>query len=153
MSEEKNGNINRREFIHASMIGGLLIAVLGSGGILWIDRQLFLKSELFQLISPGSNWHSFDLLRFLEVLNLTERAGLVKSFEKDYDLHSGQILKELRRISSNILTYLFRDKFDFDYHAILQRSANKLGISQQHVDTETTFSLEARILHAMINFF
>lgn len=150
---EKKENFNRREFIHAGIFGGILIAVLGGGGILWIDRQLFLRKELLQIISQDSREYSPNLLKFLRVLNFAERASLVKSFEENYTLSPEQILQELRWTSSNIPTYLFRHKFDFDYYALLQMSAYQLGIARQHVVRETTFSLEARMLHAMVKFF
>jgi hypothetical protein len=151
--EEKKESIKRREFIHAIMIGGLLIAVLGSGEILWINRQLFLRNEFFYQISPNSYRYSFSLISFLKILNLTERKRLVKSFEEGFCHSPPQILKELRSTSSNILTYLFRHKLDFEYHKILQRSVYKLGITEQQVNTETAFSLEARMLQAMVRIF
>jgi len=155
MLDAKKASINRREFIAANLRGGLLIATFGIGswGILWFDRQLFLRSEFLQMISPDSNWCSFRLLKFLEVLDLAERTRLVKSFEENYNLSPIQILEELRWTSSKTLTYLFRHKFEFGYNVILQKHIYKLGIAKHHVDTETAFALEARMLYAIVKIF
>lgn len=140
--------MNRREFICVSMIVGAGIAATG-GGLFWLDRRRFLGSELFEAIAPDVRWHSSHLLRFLNTLGASERRALLKSFEKESDLPPDEILRELRWVSSNILTYPFRDKSDFDYHAIVQWVSKNLDIEERYINSDTTFSLEARIVGAL----
>lgn len=146
MLTENSAKVDRRDFINASIAGGLILAVFGAGGLLWIDRQRFLNSKLFQLISADSKWDSNYLKRFLEDLDLAERFGLVKPLGLEHDIAPEEIIREMAWTSSNVLTYPPRDKTDFAYHAMVKWSAQELGISQNYLETDSTFSLEARML-------
>lgn len=150
--------MNRRNFIRNTTItvGGV---VLLGGGLYWYTGHKHKSSQqvddeetfraMVRLISPKLLWHSSDLTRFIEELNAVERTSLLKALDKEGNLSSENILKELRWVSSNIISYPFRDKADFDYHRLVQWTARNVGVDSSFVENEATFSIESRMVGAI----
>jgi uncharacterized protein YaaW (UPF0174 family) len=138
--------MNRRTFIRNASIylGGL--SFIGAS-LYWSKHRRFLSSDLYQIISPHKQWHSSDLLRFIQSLEESERKSLSKALEKNGDLIPEEILRELRWASSSVVVYPFKDKADFNYHELVQWTAKNL--KNDSVESETTFSLEARMMEAL----
>jgi uncharacterized protein YaaW (UPF0174 family) len=141
--------MNRRVFIRNTSIVAGGTALIG-GGLIWQSRRPTGDDDAFrqmyELIAPEKNWHSTDLTQFVESLDETERRSLMQALDKRADPIAENILQELRWVSSNIFAYPFIDKADFDYHRLVRWTARNAKVNLSHIESESTFTLESRIL-------
>ncbi|HWB54524.1 MAG TPA: hypothetical protein VG722_10035 [Tepidisphaeraceae bacterium] len=110
------------------------------------------------LVHPKSIWAATDLNRFLDALPEEQLLSMLKSAytessqatinalaltTQSHDVQ--RILTRLLWISSNVLTYEFRDEWSIDYHRLVQWLADKEGVDAGAVNHEPTFELEHRV--------
>jgi uncharacterized protein YaaW (UPF0174 family) len=110
------------------------------------------------LVLPKSIWSPSELNRFLDALPDEQLLSMLKSAytgSSDATIqaltlttHSHDVQRILQRlvwISSNVLTYEFRDEWSIDYHALVQWLANKEDVDADMTARESTFALEREI--------
>ena len=111
-------------------------------------------------VKPKEKWAADHFYNFLKALPADARLALKKSFEilpaqaderqlKGNDQDARDIQKHALWLSSNILTYPFRDETQLNYHELVTRVAGETGVTQSTVQKAPTFALE-RELHKLL---
>jgi uncharacterized protein YaaW (UPF0174 family) len=87
-----------------------------------------------------------QLLSMLKSAYTGSSDGTIQALTLTNHSHDVQrILQRLVWISSNVLTYEFRDEWSIDYHALVQWLANNEDVEADMTAQESTFALEREI--------
>jgi uncharacterized protein YaaW (UPF0174 family) len=110
------------------------------------------KHYLYPYVNAALFWKNTDFDTFLRRLKVPEQDVLLKSlgWAEKQPYNPDRIKKEVRYVASNIATYPFREKLDYDYHIeIVSWVAKQYGVNRALVESKSTFYLEHMILCAL----
>ncbi|HSZ59743.1 MAG TPA: hypothetical protein VK797_29135 [Tepidisphaeraceae bacterium] len=104
-------------------------------------------------VQPHLNWSAVELDDFLaqlppeSLLSLKKALDLAKPTDPNSILKGGtkdvqEIQAQLLWVSSNIVTYPFRDEKKIAYHELVKWVADDAGVDQWILDTQSTFVIE-----------
>ena len=117
-------------------------------------------AKVAPLVKPLDKWSADDFYSFLKELPASTMLTLKKSLEiapaspDDNQAHkpdedAREIQKQALWLSSNILTYPFRDEKKLNYHELTTWVCTEAGVSQEVIKSKSTFKLELE-LHKLL---
>jgi hypothetical protein len=143
-------NITRRTAIQivaaASAVTGLY------GGYHLLKKSKNIVDPLYPFVKPNIRWSTYELSEFLKRLKVSEQNLILTSLgKKDSEIYDvAQIKKDVLWLASNITTYPFKNKNDYNYHEdIMKWLAKEYNVEERYALAGSTFILERKILDSI----
>jgi uncharacterized protein YaaW (UPF0174 family) len=150
MSIQQFGITRRRFVIAGSAIVGATLASVG-GYRLLRDHTDLLVDDLYPFVRPFARIGAPEFTAFLAHLSAAHQKlvlGALKKENEPFDVTD--IKRTVRLVATNVLTYPFREKEDYNYHEeIVQWVATEFDVDSAVVSTAPTFVLERKVLNAL----
>lgn len=126
-----------------------LITGVGAAAVAGVGYSIYRSSrgdEILAEVAPTIQWHSTDLEKFLNGLEVKEIKLINESlgFEGPF-LDAVAIKREIVSRSSHFLTAPFKDKEEFDYHDIVRWVGKEYDIKTKALDSASTYKIERLI--------
>lgn len=142
--------LGRRSFLLAATAVGLV-------GWFTINQWPNPMARAAAFVKPKERWtanHFFDFLRALPASNmlaLKKSLGILSPEAGENELHgSDQDAKDIQKhalwLSSNVLSYLFRDETKLSYHELVTWVSEKAGVPPTTINAAPSFALERELL-------
>ena len=148
-SSTANSGLGRRSFL-------AVLAALSLGLFSWIATKQESIARAAQFVKPKEKWTADHFYRFIialpedSLLALKKSLGILNVDAKKIQLKGNdQDALDIQRhaiwLSSNVLTYPFRDKTKLNYHDLVSWVCSKTGVSQDLIQSLPTFALEQEL--------
>ena len=143
-----------------------VVAIVAAGGLItWFASRKEPKpkkpiARAAPFVKPKEKWTADNFYMFLialpteNMLELKKSLGLLNP-EASAELLNGkeqdarEIQKRLLWLSTNIITYPFRDETKLDYHSLVSWVSSELGVAQGTVSSASTFAIERELLKVL----
>lgn len=143
--------LGRRSFLLAAA------TVVGLAGWFAITKWPNPMAKAAPFVKPKEKWtaeHLFDFLRALPasaMLDLKKSLGILTQDAGEDQLHgSDQDARDIQKhalwLSTNVLSYIFRDETKLSYHELVTWVAKKADVASATVNAAPTFALERELL-------
>lgn len=144
-------NITRRSAIKIAATAAAAAGLYGSYRLASHHTDIFVD-DLYPYIKPNIRWSTHELSAFLGQLKQADQKLILTSLGKketeNYDVT--QIKKDILWLASNVTTYPFKNKVDYDYHEdIMKWLADEYDVEERYRLAGSTFVLERKILNSI----
>lgn len=141
----------RRKFVVAGVATGCAMLV-GIGGYRVLrDHTDLLVDDLYPFVRPFARFGAPEFTAFLSHLSSAQHRLVLAALKKQNEAFDvTDVKRSVRLVASNVLTYPFREKEDYNYHdEIVQWVAAEFDVDKVVVSTAPTFVLERKVLDAL----